>query len=70
MPSSTREATCGAAPLLAVRLADFGLVDFVARMEDLRVTLARDRLYKTRFVGAKEKAPDVSIRGSFLGLAS
>jgi hypothetical protein len=53
-----------------VRLADFGLVDFVARMEDLRVTLARDRLYKTRFVGAKEKAPDVSIRGSFLGLAS
>jgi hypothetical protein len=58
-----RGATCG------VRgFGDFAFKDFVARMERLRLTLAKRRLYKTS--APKEKAPDVSIRGSFLELAS
>jgi len=47
---------------------DFAFVDFVTRMDPLRMTPAKRRLYKTR--APKEKAPDVSIRGSFLGLLS
>jgi hypothetical protein len=63
MPSSTRDATC------AVRgLGDLDFTDFVARIDELRRMPAKRRLYKTR--APKEKAPDVSIRGSFLGLAS
>jgi hypothetical protein len=58
-----RDAICAARGL-----CDFDFGDFVARIRRLRVTLAKRRLYKTR--APKEKAPDVSIRGSFLGLAS
>jgi len=49
-------------------LCDLDFGDFVARIRRLRVTLAKRRLYKTR--APKEKAPDVSIRGFSVGLAS
>jgi hypothetical protein len=58
-----RDATCAARGF-----GDFDFVDRVARMDSLRATLAKRRLYKTR--APKEKAPDVSIRGSIIGLAS
>jgi hypothetical protein len=42
----------------------FVFVDFVARMDGLRVTPAKRRLYNASRMRQK-KAPDVSIRGSF-----